>query len=272
MTTTAHTKATNFSTAASWAKDAGPGKRYANSLSTLAESGAPAYLQQHRFRPVHRLQSSNPSEVQSIYTDDLRQGCRGCAVFYPDHEMKHKKPFNQRHRTIKALIIYDDVGAATRAITVLRRASSLTKTRARWDIKPWRASVLGLPIAAEQALLEAVDADVIVLSDIPDAEQIRLMDWLKCWNALRNSAESALVVTRSSLDHKLAISRELSSFAAQNRLDLMIETDPAVGMDSATSELVTPKRESPGVPLSAQFALTPAASSNGSYRYWGINE
>lgn len=185
---------------------------------------------------------------------------------------KKYSSFAQRQRTLKALIIYDDVAAATKAIKVLRRALSLSKTRARWDIKPWRAGVLRLPLAADQALLEAIDADVIALADIPDIEQIRLMDWLKCWNALRKSAGSALVVTRSRLDHKHAISRELASFAAQNRLDLMIETDPAVGMNSTTSPRVTARRDSPVVHLAAPVALTPAASNYGSYRHWGINE
>jgi hypothetical protein len=137
---------------------------------------------------------------------------------------------------------------------------------ARWDIKPWRAGVLRLPVAADEALLEAIDADVIALADIPGSEQIRLMDWLKCWSALRQTAEAALVVTRANLEGKFAaIRRELFSFAAQNKLDLMIEANPAVGVDPVTSVFVTTRRESPVVPLSAQGVLTPAVSEYSSY-------
>ena len=184
--------------------------------------------------------------------------------------MKQKKPFSHRQRTMKALIIYDDVAAARRAIAILRRASCLSKMRLRWDIKPCRAEVLGLPIAADEALLEAICAEVIVLADLSGVRQIWLMDWLKCWSALRQSAESALVVTRANPDGKVsAISRELSSFAAQNRLDLMIEANCAVRIAPVTSVLDAAKEGSPVVPVSAE---APPASENYSYRGWGINE
>ena len=56
--------------------------------------------------------------------------------------MKHKKPPSHPHGTMKALIIYDDVDSAERAIGFLRRAASLARMHTQWDIKPWRASVL----------------------------------------------------------------------------------------------------------------------------------
>src|SRR3569832_769977 len=130
---------------------------------------------------------------------------------------------------MKALVIYEEVAAATRAITILRRASALAKTGARWQIKPWRAGVLKLPIAADEALLEAIDADVILLAELPASGQIQVMDWLQCWSALRQTGESARVVTYGANceGNFEAVSHELTTFAAQNKLGLMIEANPA---------------------------------------------
>ena len=61
---------------------------------------------------------------------------------------------------MKAVIIYDDVASAARSIAILRRASSLANVSAEWNIKPWRVDVLSLPMAADEALLEALDADI----------------------------------------------------------------------------------------------------------------
>ena len=67
--------------------------------------------------------------------------------------MNHKKGFTHRRGTMKAMIIYDDVASAARAVAILHRSSALARVRAQWDIKPWRVGVLKLPLAAEEALL-----------------------------------------------------------------------------------------------------------------------
>src|SRR5215475_10221698 len=96
--------------------------------------------------------------------------------------MNHAKPLTHRRGTMKALIIYDDVECAKRAITVLRRASSLSRVRSDWDFKPWRADLLGLPTVADEALKEAVDSELIVLADL-SGRRFRpwLANWLERW-------------------------------------------------------------------------------------------
>jgi hypothetical protein len=75
-----------------------------------------------------------------------------------NNAMKHKKRSHSPQGTMKALIIYDDVDCAERAIEFLRRAASQAGMHVQWEIKPRRVSVLRLPTAAEEALLEAVGA------------------------------------------------------------------------------------------------------------------
>src|SRR5436190_2099299 len=75
-----------------------------------------------------------------------------------------KTPVTNRRGTMKAVIIYADVATAARSIAILRRASSLANVSGEWNIKPWRVDVLNLQMIAEEALLEALDANIIVLA------------------------------------------------------------------------------------------------------------
>src|SRR5262249_55208699 len=116
------------------------------------------------------------------------------AISGGNNVMKHKKPSAHRQGTMKALIIYDDVDSAERAIGILRRAASLARVLSQWDIKPWRVGVLKLPIAAEKALLEAVDADAIVFANLRGSRLPSwLKNWLTRWGVRRQPGEPALI-------------------------------------------------------------------------------
>ena len=79
---------------------------------------------------------------------------------------------------MKALIIYDDFASAVRASTALRQAAHRAKVRANWNLRPWRADILRFTTAADEALNDAVDADVIMLAG---RRVYALPPWLRQW-------------------------------------------------------------------------------------------
>jgi len=96
---------------------------------------------------------------------------------------------------MKALIIYDDVALAVKAIATLQRSARRAEVTVRWNIKPWRLDILRLPSTAEEALGEAVDAELIVFAG-PQVYSLPswLEQWLECWLTHRHAGEAALAV------------------------------------------------------------------------------
>jgi hypothetical protein len=175
---------------------------------------------------------------------------------------------------MKALIIYDDVDCAERAIEFLRRAASQAGMHGQWEIKPWRVSVLRLPTAAGEALLEAVGADAIVFADLRGPRLPNwLNDWLKRWGVRRQPGEPALVVTCANPTIKpRGISNEVSRFAAQNDLELIVQTKLSVGINRLAFPFVPPEGESLVPATLDQEPISLPVPHYGSYRNWGINE
>jgi hypothetical protein len=148
---------------------------------------------------------------------------------------------------MKSLIIYHDVSAAVRACAVLRCAASRAKVRARWDIKPWRVDVLRLPLAADEAMREALDADLIVLAG-PRVYSLPpwLNQWLESWANRRQAGDCALVVVREATDGKgPAPDPKLSLFAERHGLDFIVERDTSCDDEMLSSVLTLPEDESP---------------------------
>ncbi len=79
---------------------------------------------------------------------------------------------------MNALIIYDNFSSATTAVATLLHAAHRAELDGPSNVKPWRVDVLRLPVAADEALKEAADADLIVFAG-PQAYQ--LPTWLKAW-------------------------------------------------------------------------------------------
>lgn len=145
----------------------------------------------------------------------------------------HTKPPAEKHGTMKALIIYDKVECAKRAMKILRRVSSSSGMRSAWEFKPWRADVLSLSAAADEALREGVDADVIVFAELAEADRrASLMDWLHRWGIRRRSQEAALVLTNVRTNTRppgpRGPNQRLVSFVAQHGLDLIVEESPSI--------------------------------------------
>jgi hypothetical protein len=83
---------------------------------------------------------------------------------------------------LNALLLYEDFGTALRARHSLDLLPTSFITEAGWRTNLWRLDLLGEPLLAEQAAIEAGAADVIILSvrgrNEPQAE---VRDWLSRW-------------------------------------------------------------------------------------------
>jgi hypothetical protein len=127
---------------------------------------------------------------------------------------------------MKALIIYDDLTGATRAATALKRAAWRANVSADWDIKPWRTDALKLPLIADKALIEAADADLIVLAGA-QAHSLPtwLEEWLRCWVIRRNIEDAALAVLDDESGGVLVVpdAPHLSQFAERHGLSFITE-------------------------------------------------
>src|SRR4029077_13046842 len=101
-----------------------------------------------------------------------------------DHLADQGRPRFEGHGkpNMNALIIYDNFSSATTAVATLQRAAHHAELDAQWNMRPWRVDVLRLPSAADEALREAADADLIVLAG-PQAYPLPtwLKEWLERW-------------------------------------------------------------------------------------------
>ena len=133
--------------------------------------------------------------------------------------------------TMNAVIIYDEFDYATKAKATLERAAHRTDETTHWGVRLWRVDVLKLPLAAEAALAEAVEAHLIMVA----VRQVHsllpwLMDWLERWATRRQIQEAALAVWGGgSADTRLArATPELSQFAGHHGLSLIFDDNALV--------------------------------------------
>jgi len=131
---------------------------------------------------------------------------------------------------MKALIIYDNFASAVRASVTLQYATYRGNAGAPCNVKPWRLDVLRVPSAADEALMEAADADLIVFAG-PRAYSLPawLEEWLECWVMRREVEDPALGAVRVGIGGELAAlaAPRLSRFAERHGLCFVIESAPA---------------------------------------------
>src|SRR5712671_3647824 len=101
-------------------------------------------------------------------------------------------------KRMNVLIIYDNFSSASTAVATLKHATQRDELNAQWNIKAWRVDVVRLPLAADEALKEADDADLIVFAG-PQA--YLLPTWLKAWlerlATRQHAGDLALAVMRA---------------------------------------------------------------------------
>jgi hypothetical protein len=125
---------------------------------------------------------------------------------------------------MKALIIYDNFADAAKARASFQRATHRANVNAHCDIKPWRVDVLRVPSAANEALMEAADADLILFAgsraySLP----AWLEEWLDCWVTRREVEDVALGAIRDGAGEDVAAleAPKLSRFAERHGLSFI---------------------------------------------------
>src|SRR5215472_16916556 len=82
---------------------------------------------------------------------------------------------------MSAVIIYEQVDLALKANAKLERAA-LSVDGFHWDIRPWRMQFILSPASGDLPLVDAAEADLIVLA-FRQAVDVspQLMKWLETW-------------------------------------------------------------------------------------------
>src|SRR5215470_10624611 len=136
---------------------------------------------------------------------------------------------------MKAVIISDDPLFASYASSTLARVGRQAGVNVHWTTKSWPIKALKEPASAEKALVEALDAHVILFP----AHQTHslpgwIFNWLARWAASRTIQDAAVGVIS---DEKSAscvtpLFPELSSFVRVHGLSLIVN-DERPANDSA---------------------------------------
>jgi hypothetical protein len=173
---------------------------------------------------------------------------------------------------MKALVIYDDLAVAAEANAKLQRATHHPNAAVHWNLRPWPLDMLESRPTADEALIDAADAHLIVLAirrtpSIP----LWLIEWLKQWAARRQTPDAALAVigdgyAKASLAQ---VTVELSRFARQYGLTVICDKHGETNDQPAFLDPDLNERKSPVFPASGDFGNAP---NHGANRNWGLNE
>ncbi len=186
--------------------------------------------------------------------------------------MRDKKAFDA---TMIAVIIYDKYDFATKANAMLERAAQRTGETEHWRVKPWRADILKLPPAAEEALAEAADAHLILLA----MRQVQsflpwLLGWLERWAVCRRIHAAGLAVWAGGIADAGSARAipDLSHFARRHGLSLIFD-DNALAEDKSlrlASDLH--QREVSLTPTLHHILEQPVRDDGQHWKHWGIND
>lgn len=172
-------------------------------------------------------------------------------------------------QVLKAVIIYDDFDAATRATALLERVAARADEAMKWDIKPWRFDVLKQPTLASLTVAVAVNANLIVLAlRRIHSTPAELLNWLKNWAEHRRIEDAAVLVLHSGPTRTWSASwNGLKQFAEGYGLALLDgHNDWNDGNSAPVHRWQGRKRQVALGPARAFVERLPAP------HHWGINE
>jgi hypothetical protein len=131
--------------------------------------------------------------------------------------------------TMKALIIYDDFASAAKANATLQHSAQKADCAVEWNIQPWRVDLLKFPPTADEALIEALDAHLIVFaSRSTQSLPFWLERWLEQWAKYRQIKDAALAVVNEGSPKTLtsaSTKADLSQFARRHDLNVIFDDD-----------------------------------------------
>ena len=186
--------------------------------------------------------------------------------------MRDEKVFDA---TMNAVIVYDKFDFAAKADAMLERVAQRTGETAHWKVKPWRADILKLPPAAEEALAEAAEAHLILLAMRQVQSLIPwLLGWLERWALCRQIQEAALAVWGGGNADAGSVRAipELSHFARRHGLSLIFDDNAMV--EDKTLRLASDlrQREVSLTPTLQHILEQPVRDDGQHWKHWGIND
>jgi hypothetical protein len=174
--------------------------------------------------------------------------------------------------TMKAMIIYEEPDSAKKASALLKRASDRADAATQWSVMPWRLDMLSRPSLALEALMDAAEAHLIVLTVRSQATLAPgLLNWLEAWAARRKVQDAALAVCDGGSGNSLSATAtpELSEFARRHGLSIIV--GDVCAHEDASPLFAQDQHERNAAQTSTMVALLEQVSP-GNYQHWGINE
>jgi hypothetical protein len=125
---------------------------------------------------------------------------------------------------MNAFIIYDSFSLASKANTLLHRASVNAGASPDWTVTPWRTQMLRVQPYSEIAHRDAADAHLIVfawMNNRPFHQWIK--EWLEQWLSGRKVEESAIAILGENEDIcQSSAALELKQFAEERGVALIV--------------------------------------------------
>jgi hypothetical protein len=170
---------------------------------------------------------------------------------------------------MKAVIFHDEFALTVRANSILRRIGQRPDVLVEWSVKDWPVMALSRAASAEAALLDALDAHLIMIPVRHALSQpLYFRDWLRRWAGLRRVADAALAVLGNT-GFRRELCPDLASFAQEHGLTFITSIAPAQN-GTAKRRVRSLLRREQAFPLAlgrCSREMTPHA-----FRNFGIND
>ena len=173
---------------------------------------------------------------------------------------------------LKAVVICHDTAFATKADVMLRSTTDREEIDVQWIVNCWPVKVLNKAGAAGTALVETLDAHLIVLpASLAQSLPYWLLDWLRRWAAQRQIQDAALGIVNDGNATYCgpSLCPNLSTFIKEQDLNLIIQGGPRVPDSMNPSDRYLHDRETP---LSMKGARLAPQTTQPSCRCFGIND
>jgi hypothetical protein len=173
---------------------------------------------------------------------------------------------------MKAVIICDDSAFVTNARSTLARVGRQVGINVQWTTKSWRINALSESALAQQTLVEASDAHLILFPEYQARSlPVWVFDWLRRWAACRTVRDAALGVIKDGDAAEFATPAfsDLSRFVREHDLSFIVDEAPPV-KNPARIFVRLPSESEVALPV-GQTCLAGLAT-RGSCRGFGINE
>jgi CRISPR/Cas system CMR subunit Cmr4 (Cas7 group RAMP superfamily) len=187
-----------------------------------------------------------------------------------DTTMSQKNQLRVPPVQMRAVIISDDLVFAATAATSLARVGHQTGVNVQWSIKCWPVNVLNDTALAEKALVETLDAHLI-LFPARSAQSVPswVCSWLERWAAQRRIQTAALGVINDSTEPTTEVDPELSRIIRQHDLSFIIDEERA---DQEPMKVRIDFSSERTVPLPIEPSRSMDLAMRNSFRGYGINE